>query len=300
MTERLNGVLTALATPFGPDGAVDDKQLRRLIDHSVDGGVDGLAVGGSTGEFAAMTGDERRALVEAVVGHTAGRVPVVAQTGAVTTREAVALSRHAEAAGASVVMVIAPYYESLTTDETLTYFRTVADSVSVPVMLYNMPGPTSVNLDPETVGLLARQHENIRYVKDSGGDMAQAARLIHYHGDVVSTFVGWDTLALAALTEGAAGVMAGTANVVPAELVAVHRAVQDGDLALARKQWQRIFPFLDAVITAPSYIPAVKAALQEIGIPSGAPRRPQFPVDEATRARVGEALATLAQPAPAS
>ncbi|MEU1513219.1 dihydrodipicolinate synthase family protein [Streptomyces sp. NPDC005811] len=293
MTVRLSGVLTALATPFGPDGALDRKQLCRLIDRSVDGGVDGLAVGGSTGEFAAMTGDERRALVETVVEHTAGRVPVVAQTGAVTTREAVALSRHAEAAGASVAMVIAPYYETLTMDETLTYFRTVADAVGIPVMLYNMPGATGVNLDPDTVGTLAGQHGNIRYVKDSGGDMSQASRLIHQYGDTVSTFVGWDTLAFAALVEGAAGVMAGTANVVPAELVSVWHAVRDGDLALARERWHRIHPFMDAVISAPSFIPAVKAALQEIGLPAGAPRRPQFPVDEATRARLAEALAAL-------
>ncbi len=292
MTSRLSGILTALATPYAPDGTIDDKLLRRLVDRSVDGGVDGVVACGSTGEFAAMTGDERRLLVETVVDQAAGRVPVVAQTGAVSTREAVALSRHAETAGASVLMVVAPYYEPLTMEETLRYLRTVADAVTIPVMLYNLPGATGVNLDPETVGRLAREHENIRYIKDTSADMAQAGQLIHHHGDVISTFVGWDSLLLTAVAEGAAGVMAGTANVFPAELVSVHRALGDGDLKRAREQWDRIYPLMDTLMSAP-FIPAVKAALEEIGLPVGAPREPLLPVDEATRARIAAGLAAL-------
>lgn len=289
MIAHLNGILTALATPFAADGAIDENLLRRLVDRSVDGGVDGVVACGSTGEFAAMTGEERRHVVETVIDQAAGRVPVVAQTGAVSTREAIALSRHAEAAGAAVLMVVAPYYEPLTMTETLHYLRTVADSVTVPIMLYNLPGATGVNLDPETVGTLARQHENIRYIKDTSADMAQAGQLIHHHGDVISTFVGWDSLLLAALAEGAAGVMAGTANIMPAELVAVHRALRDGDLLTARERWRRIYPLMDAVMSAP-FIPAVKAALEELGLPVGAPREPLLPLDAETRTRIAAAL----------
>ncbi|MBR8640428.1 4-hydroxy-tetrahydrodipicolinate synthase [Streptomyces tuirus] len=292
MTAPLSGILTALATPYASDGTIDEKLLRRLVDRSVDGGVDGVVACGSTGEFAAMTGDERRLLVETVVDQAAGRVPVVAQTGAVSTREAVALSRHAEAAGASVLMVVAPYYEPLTMDETLRYLRTVADAVTIPIMLYNLPGATGVNLDPETVGTLAREHDNIRYIKDTSGDLAQAGQLIHHHGDVISVFTGWDSLLLAAVAEGAAGVMAGTANVFPAELVSVHRALVDGDLNRAREQWERIYPLMDTIMCAP-FIPAVKAALEELGLPVGPPREPLLPVDEATRARIADGLAAL-------
>ncbi|GAA3826585.1 4-hydroxy-tetrahydrodipicolinate synthase [Streptomyces phyllanthi] len=292
MTSRLSGILTALATPFTPDDAIDEKLLRRLVDRSIDGGVDGVVACGSTGEFAAMTGDERRLLVETVIDQTAGRAPVVAQTGAVSTREAVALSRHAEAAGASVLMVVAPYYEPLTLDETLHYLRTVADAVQIPIMLYNLPGATGVNLTPETVGMLARRHQNIRYIKDTSADMAQAGQLIHHHGDVISTFIGWDSLLLQATSEGAAGVMAGTANVMPAELVSVHRALRDGDLTRAREQWLRIYPLMDTLMSAP-FIPAIKAALEEIGLPVGAPREPLLAVDDATRARIAAAVAAL-------
>ncbi|MEV5847318.1 4-hydroxy-tetrahydrodipicolinate synthase [Streptomyces sp. NPDC051985] len=285
MSAQLSGVLTALASPFAADGQLDEKVLRRLVDRSIDGGVDGVVACGSTGEFAAMTGDERRLLVETVVDQAAGRVPVVAQTGAVSTREAVGLSRHAEAAGAAVLMVVTPYYEPLTMDETLHYLRTVADAVQIPVMLYNLPGATGVNLDPDTVGRLAREVENIRYIKDTSADMAQAGRLIHHHGDVISTFVGWDSLLLQALTEGAAGVMAGTANVMPAELVSVHRALLAGDLDRARAEWARLYPLMDAIMSAP-FIQAVKAALNAAGVPVGGPREPLLGLDAATTARI--------------
>ena len=192
MNSQLSGVLTALATPFAADGSIDEALLRRVVDRSIEGGVDGVVACGSTGEFAAMSGAERRFVVETVIDQTASRVPVVAQTGAMSTAEAVELSRHAEAAGASVLMVVAPYYEPLSLEETLDYLRAVADSVDIPIMLYNLPGATGVNLTPDTVGQLAREVDNIRYIKDTSADMAQAGQLIHNHGDVISTFVGWD------------------------------------------------------------------------------------------------------------
>ncbi|MFB7710056.1 4-hydroxy-tetrahydrodipicolinate synthase [Streptomyces sp. NPDC056105] len=288
-----NGILTALATPYDEAGDIDEKLLRVLVDRSVDGGVSGVVAGGSTGEFAAMTGDERRLLVETVVDQTAGRVPVIAQTGAVATREAVALTRHAEKAGADVVMVVAPYYEALTTDETLRYLRTVADSVSIPVMLYNIPDATGVNLDPDTVGALAREQENIKYIKDTSADMAQAGQLIHRYGDVIDTFLGWDSLLLASVAEGAAGVMAGTGNIMPADLVAVHQALTSGDLELARARWKRIYPLMDTLMTGGPFIQGVRAALHEIGLPVGEPREPLLPVEDTHRERIRAALADL-------
>lgn len=292
---QLSGILTALVTPFDADGRIDVDGLRRLVDRSIDGGVDGVVACGSTGEFAAMSGAERRLVVETVIDQAGGRVPVVAQTGALSTTEAIELSRHAQDAGAAVLMVVAPYYEPLTLDETLRYLRTVADAVDVPVMLYNLPGATGVNLDPDTVGTLAREVENIRYIKDTSADMAQAGRLIHHHGDVISTFLGWDSLLLAALTEGAAGVMAGTANVMPEELVSVCRAVQSGDFDRARAEWARIYPLMDAMMSAP-FIPAVKAALRARGVDAGEPRRPILGLDPQTEATIAELAAALPRP----
>ncbi|MCE3552738.1 aldehyde dehydrogenase family protein [Pseudonocardia sp. RS11V-5] len=291
MTLQLGGVLTALATPFTADGALDVARLRAVVDRSIAGGVHGVVACGSTGEFTALSSDERRLVVETVVDQAAGRVPVVAQTGATSTVEAIALSRHAQSVGAEVVMLVAPYYEPLSVDETLTYLRTVAGSVDMPVMLYNLPVATGVDLDPDTVGMLAREVENIRYIKNTTVDMDQSARLIHNHGDVISTFVGWDSLLLSALSEGAAGVMAGTANVVPSELVAVYDAVSAGDLERARKTWSQIYPLIEAIMAQP-FIAAVKAGMAAVGFPVGAPRPPVAELDPAAAARIAHLAKT--------
>jgi len=285
MTSTLGGVLVALATPFSADGQVDESTLRALVDRTIDGGVHGVVACGSTGEFAALTLDERRLVVETVVDQTAGRVPVVAQTGSTRTALAIQLSRHAQSVGASVVMPVAPFYEALTLAETTHYLRRVASSVDIPVMLYNLPDATGVNLTPDTVAELARDVENIRYVKNTSPDMGQAAQLIHHYGDLVGTFVGWDSLILPALVSGAAGVMAGTANIVPAEIVAVHDAVKAGDLDAARTAWLRIYPLLDFALST-SYVAAVKLALDVAGFPVGATREPVLPLESADAAHI--------------
>jgi 4-hydroxy-tetrahydrodipicolinate synthase len=291
MTVQLRGVLTVLATPFAADGSVDETLLRALVDRSIEGGVHGVVACGSTGEFSALTVDERRLVVETVVDQTAHRVPVIAQTGATSTAEAIRLSRHAQSAGADVVMPVAPYYEPLSVEETLTYLRAVAGSVDIPVMLYNLPVATGVDLHPDTVGALAREVENIRYIKNTTVDMAQSAVLIHKYGDVISTFVGWDSLLLSALAEGAAGVMAGTANVVPSELVAVYDAVSAGDLEGARKTWAQIYPLIEAIMDQP-FIAAVKAGLAAVGFPVGTPRPPFAELDPDAAARIAQLAKT--------
>ena len=290
MSQQLRGILTALATPFTADGELDEAILRKVVDRSIDGGVHGVVACGSTGEFTALSSDERRRIVEIVVDQAGGRVPVIAQTGATSTAEAIRLSRHAETVGADIVMTIAPYYEPLSIQETTTYLREVAGSVSVPVMLYNIPMATGVDLSPDTIGTLAREVPNIKYVKNTTIDMAQSAQLIHHYGDVVSTFVGWDSLLLASLVEGAAGVMAGTGNIVPAELVAVWDAVQTGDIANARDAWNRIYPVIDAIMQQP-FVPAVKAVLGAVALPVGPPRAPIAPLDPATTARIADLVA---------
>lgn len=292
MSSQLSGVLTALATPFTTDGRFDEPKLRNLVDRSIDGGVDGVVACGSTGEFAALSSDERRLVVETVVDQAAGRVPVVTQTGATSTAEAIRNSLHAQECGADVLMLIAPYYEPLSMAETTEYFRTVAEAVELPVMLYNYPSATGVNLDAGTVGRLAREVENIRYIKDSSGNMEQATQLIHHHRDHITTIIGADSLILAALAEGATAVMAGTANLVPREIVAVQRAVAAGDFATARTQWNRIYPLIDAILSAP-FVPAVKAALELLGHPVGTPRRPTADLAPASRARIEELVREL-------
>lgn len=292
MSSQLSGVLTALATPFNADGRIDEPGLRALVERSITGGVDGVVACGSTGEFAALSSEERRLVVQTVVEQTAGRVPVVAQTGATSTAEAIENSLHAQECGADVLMLIAPYYEPLSMFETTGYFRAVAEQVERPVMLYNYPSATGVNLDARTVGELAREVENIRYIKDSSGNMEQATQLIHLHREHITTIIGSDSLILAALTEGATAVMAGTANLVPREIVAVQRAVAAGDFTTAQAAWNRIYPLIDAILTVP-FVPAVKAALKVLGLPVGTARRPTADLAPASLERIKELVSEL-------
>jgi 4-hydroxy-tetrahydrodipicolinate synthase len=193
--------------------------------------------------------------------------------GAMTTRDAVGLARHAETSGAAAVMAVAPYYEPLTLGETKNYFRAIADAVSVPVVIYNLPVATGLNLTPEDIAGLARSTGNIRYVKDTTNDLTQAARLIHDHGDEITTFVGWDTLFFSSLVEGAPGSIIGAANFLTPQLRAVYDAVQAGDLATAKGHWLRIFGILEFLVSG-GYVAAVRGALDILGYPAGPARAP--------------------------
>ncbi|MGO1319762.1 MAG: 4-hydroxy-tetrahydrodipicolinate synthase [Galactobacter sp.] len=292
MSQQLSGVLTALVTPFSADGSVDHETLAAVVERSIAAGVDGVVACGSTGEVGALTSTEREAVVSTVVAAAAGRVPVIAQTGATSTAEAIRLSKAAEAAGADVLMLVTPYYEPMTLDETVAYLDAVASAVSADVMLYNIPGATGVNLDPDTVRGLAERHENVRYIKDSSANWEQALQLIHHHSDVIGTFIGWDPYLYSALVEGAAGVMAGTGNVVPNEIVDVVSQVKAGDLAGARQAWDALYPVIDALITLP-FIPAVKAGLGLQGLEVGVPRAPMATLTADELDRLKSVLAAL-------
>ncbi|MGW5146796.1 4-hydroxy-tetrahydrodipicolinate synthase [Rhodococcus koreensis] len=293
MSKQLSGVLTALTTPFDADEQIDVNKLKVVVDRSIKAGVDGVVAAGSTGEVGALSSDERLRLVDTVIEHAGGRVPVIAQTGATTTAEAIRLSRAAEKSGADVLMLITPFYEPLSTEETVTYIKDVASSVELPIMLYNIPAVTGVNLDPATVRSLAEEVDNIRYIKDSSANWEQALQLIHHHSDVIGTFIGWDSYIYSALVEGAAGVMAGAANVVPDEIVAVNRLIADGDLHGALAQWRDLYPVIDSMISVP-FISAVKAGLALQGEPVGTPRRPTAELPAEQVERIGRALKKLA------
>ena len=273
MTE-LSGILSAMSTAFTEDGEeVDEARLRVLTEQTIAAGAHGLVPAGSTGEFAAMSGDERRRVVEVVLDQAAGRVPVVPGVGAMTTREAVLFAKHAEAAGAAAVLAVAPYYEPLDVTETKRYFYDVAGAISIPVVVYNLPVATGVNLSPDDIREMATTCENISYVKDTTGDLTQATRLINEHGDVVKTFVGWDTLLLASLVEGAPGSIVGSANVNAAQLVAIYDAVQRGQLDEARKIWAAEYPLMNFLVSG-GYVAAVKGALDLDGRSVGPARQP--------------------------
>jgi 4-hydroxy-tetrahydrodipicolinate synthase len=275
-----HGVLPALITPFTEDGRnVDADALAAIVDRLVGAGVAGLVPGGSTGEFTTLTNAERRAVIEVTVDAAAGRVPVVAGTGALSTHETVELSLHAERAGASAVMVVPPFYEALGWRELLAHYAAVAEAISIPIMYYNLPSASGVKLDADQLRELQRV-ARVTSLKDTGGDAVAATELIQAGEDGPTLLNGWDTLTFAALAAGVRAVVWGTASIVPAQCVALHRLLIDEiDLRAARDLWARLWP-LCHFLESQSYSAAVKTACALMGDTTGPVRAPLLALDD--------------------
>jgi len=284
MSEPFHGVLPALITPFTDDGgAVDDDALRANVERLVTAGVGGLVPGGSTGEFTTLTNAERRRVVEVTVEAAAGRVPVVAGTGALSTRETVELSVHAQSAGAAAVMVVPPFYEALSWRELQAHYTAVAHAIDIPIMYYNLPGASGVKLTAEQLRELP-----ISCLKDTGGDAVASTELIQTDGPALLN--GWDTLTFAALAAGVEAVVWGAASIVPEQCVELHRLlIDDVDLPAARALWARLWP-LCRFLESQSYSVAVKAACQLVGDTTGPVRAPLLPLDAAARDKLSAVL----------
>src|ERR687884_867974 len=261
MSEPFHGVLPALVTPFTDDGeAIDTGALAALVERLVGAGVGGLVPGGSTGEFTTLSSAERRALVEVTVEAAAGRVPVVAGTGALSTRETVELSVHAEASGAAAVMIVPPFYDPLSWRELRAHYTAVADAIAIPIMYYNLPSATGVKLTAEQFRELP-----VACLKDTGGDAVAATELIQTDGPTLLN--GWDTLTFAALAAGVQAVVWGVASIVPEQCVELHRLlIDDIDLPAARELWARLWP-LCQFLESQSYPAAVKTACRLLRAP---------------------------------
>jgi 4-hydroxy-tetrahydrodipicolinate synthase len=295
MSTNFAGVFAAMTTPFAADGSLDLDGLRQLVDRLIDNGVDGLTPNGSTGEFTSLTHEERKQVVEVVVEQAADRVPVIPHTGALTTAEAVELSCHANDVGASGVLAIAPFYEPIALDEIRGYYQAISDDVSIPVGIYNLPPATGVNLEPAFVAQLAREIENVSFIKDSTGDLTQLARLVHEHGDVVTVFNGADTLLLAAFGAGVPAAIIGAPNLIPAQTTAVYDAYADGRDDDARAQLREIYDVLQFLLSGGYYAALVKGGLELLGQSAGAPRLPILPLRGEMLEELETILAQLAR-----
>jgi 4-hydroxy-tetrahydrodipicolinate synthase len=289
MSEPFHGVLPALITPFTEDGgAIDTGALAAIVDRLIGAGVAGLVPGGSTGEFTTLSHAERRELVETTVEAAAGRVPIVAGTGALSTRETVELSAHAEQAGAAAVMIVPPFYDALSWRELRAHYTAVADAIAIPIMYYNLPSASGVTLTAAQFREL--QGTGVTCLKDTGGDAVAATELLQSGGPTLLN--GWDTLTFAALAAGVRAVVWGAASIVPEQCVQLQRLlIDDIDLPAARELWARLWP-LCHFLESQSYPAAVKAACRLVGDTTGPVRAPLLPLDDAA---AGELAALVEQ-----
>ncbi len=278
MANAFEGVFPALVTPMTVEEEVDYRALSDFVNYLIeDGGVHGLIPLGSTGEYYALDPDEREAVVKATIEAAAGRVPVLVGTNAGGTRNVVEFSQKAEGLGAKGVLLAAPYYSLPTAEELFEHFRVVNDAIGIPIMLYNYPGRTGVDMTPDLIQRLA-ELENVRYVKESTGDVTRVSEIVRRVGAKIQVFCGCDTLALESFLLGAVGWVGGVVNVLPQEHVRLFElAFQKGDFFAARQFYFRMLPTLSLMEGGGKYTQFVKAGCELTGHPVGPPRRPLLP-----------------------
>ncbi|CRL18646.1 Aldolase-type TIM barrel [Penicillium camemberti] len=253
----LHGILVALITPFTDDKtAIDESRLQAHIEHLIKAGVHGLVPGGSTGEFTTLTVAERKQLTELCVKFAAGRVPVVAGTGSLSSAEAVELSVHAAQVGAASDNGRAPIHTAS----------------GLPIVFYNIPAASGITLSPTEIAGLSKV--GVKYLKDTSGNAPALTELIFGLSDQITSFNGWDTLTFYGLAAGAPGGVWGAANIIPELAVELYEAVSvKGDLKLGREIWAKAWPICK-FLEAHSYAAAVKTGVELIGQPTGGLRKP--------------------------
>lgn len=270
------GIHTALVTPFDARERIDEHVLAELIEDLLDNGIRGIAVNGSTGEFPALTIDERKRCVEVACKAAGGRVPVTVQVGSMRTTETVDHAHHAAEQGAACLLVVSPYYEALGEEEVVAYYKAIAE-VGLPVMIYNNPAATGWSMAPELVSRLA-DLEQVRYLKDTTGDARRLFRIQQLCGDRLEFLNGQDTLALLGFLAGARGTIWGAPNATPKHCVTLWElTVASPDLDRARRLWDVFYP-VNRFFEEEGYVAAVKSATTLRGIDVGAPRRPILPL----------------------
>jgi 4-hydroxy-tetrahydrodipicolinate synthase len=283
------GSFVALITPMRADGAVDEDALARFVEWQIREGTQGLVPVGTTGESPTLTHDEHKRVVEITIEVAKRRVPVIAGAGSNCTAEAVDLAKHAKQAGADAVLVVAPYYNKPTQEGLFLHFSAIADQADIPVVLYNVPGRTVVDISTETMARLAK-NKNIVGVKDATANLTRPLHATRTIGEHFCQLSGEDHTALAFLAAGGHGCISVTANVAPRLLAQMHHAWADGRVAEAMAIQARLVPLHDALFAETNPGP-VKYAASLLGHTADHCRLPMAPCAEGTKAKVRAAMA---------
>lgn len=294
MLRTIKGIIPAVPTPFGRDGrSIDEEALATHVEWLVNHGVHGLFICGTNGEGPLLNFAERRRVAEVVVNQARGRVPVVAQSGGITTDEAIALTRLAQETGADGAAVVTPWYYELDEASLFEHFSSVASTVpDFPIFLYNIPSHARNEISPALASRLAEAHDNVLGVKDSSKNLVRTEEFVAALGTAHSVLVGTDSLVLAALSIGAVGAVAGVANVFPEPMVALYEAFQAGNLEEARHLQTQVSA-LRTALKGPAGIMLYKRALELRGLRGGGPRRPAREVTDEEAAELAKRLEGL-------
>src|ERR671932_2191900 len=284
------GLMPAMVTPFDERGEVDLGATEAVVERFIEAGVDGISPLGSTGEFSHLTGEERKRFAEEVVGIVGGRVPLVVGVGSSGTREAVELARHAEGVGADSVLVVSPFYWKASEEGLFRHFAAVAEAVEIPVVVYNLPMLTGIDLSPSLIARIASECPNVSGVKDTVTEYFHTVgtlREVKRTRPDFSVLAGWEDLILPSLLAGADGSICAFANVAPELFVDLVHSARDGDLERAAELHRRVLSLVTLGAYSDPPISAIKLAMNKRGVPiSPAVRGPALPVPEEAHEKV--------------
>ncbi len=281
------GIATALITPFSENG-INYEQFGRLIDWQIDSGINALVVAGTTGEASTLTDDEHRDAIAYAVKRAGGRVPIIAGTGSNDTGYALDLTRCACEAGADAVLVVTPYYNKATQKGLVKMFTEIADKSTAPVILYNVPTRTGVNIEPDTYRILA-DHENIVGIKEANGNLSKIVETMHYVHEKLDLYSGNDDQIVPLMSLGGVGAISVLSNIMPRETVEICEKFFAGDIAGAARLQYKYHSIIDALFSEVNPIP-VKAAMAKMGFCDNSLRLPLTEMDEAKAEKMYEIM----------
>ena len=284
------GMATAIVTPMTRDG-IDYDALGRFIEFQIENGINAIVVMGTTGENATIEPEDQEKVIRFTVEKVNKRIPVIAGTGTNNTEHVIHNTKAACAAGADAILVVTPYYNKATQNGLIAHFTAVADTSTVPMILYNVPGRTGCNLLPKTVAKLA-EHPNIVAIKEATGNMAQMVEIMHLCGDKIDVYSGEDALTVPMMSMGGAGTISVLSNVAPKEAVAMTDAALAGDYKTAAALQCKLLPLTNALFSQVNPIP-VKAAVSAMGFGEENLRLPLTPMEPATRAKLFDEMRKL-------
>ncbi|MFD0771109.1 4-hydroxy-tetrahydrodipicolinate synthase [Bacillus sp. CGMCC 1.60114] len=284
-------IATAMVTPFDKNGNIDFVNTTKLVNYLIDSGTTAIVVGGTTGESPTLTSEEKVALFRHVVSVVDKRVPVIAGTGSNNTHASVELTQKAEEVGVDAIMLVAPYYNKPSQEGMYQHFKTIAESTKLPVMLYNVPGRSIVQISVDTVVRLSKI-PNIIAIKDAGGDVLTMTEIIEKTDDNFAVYSGDDGLTLPAMAIGAKGIVSVASHIIGNEMQDMITAFQTGDMKTAQTLHRLLVRVTNALFMAPSPTP-VKTALQIIGLDVGSVRLPLIPLTEAERTQLLEVIQSI-------
>ncbi len=289
--KKFHGAMVALITPFF-NGELDEQALVGLIEFQIKNGTHAIVPCGTTGESATLSFKEHKRVIELTVQTVAGRVPVIAGTGANNTLEAIELTQSAKESGADAVLSVTPYYNKPSQDGLFAHFKAIAEAVDIPMFLYNVPGRTSINMLPATVARLA-EVVNVVGIKEACGSLEQISDVIRLCPDDFILLSGDDFTAMPTVFVGGKGVISVISNAYPKAMSELMEAALEGDIGRANELHYRLFPLMKTMFAAPNPVPAKKAVELLGRVRDGRPRLPLVPIDEASLAKLKAAMEQL-------